>query len=237
MPELNLLSLYPKARRNIVARKGAQDANRAAARRYGFEYFDGTRDQGYGGYKYDGRWVPIARQIIDRYGLKPGDRVLDIGCAKGFLVKDLADACPGLEVCGLDVSDYALTHAHPDAAGRLLRGTADTLPFADGAFQAVLCINVIHNLERQRCLNAIREIQRVSNGRAYVQVDAYRTPEEESIFLDWVLTAVTYGTPDFWRAMFAEAGYTGDYYWTIIEADPEWTLTSGQRAAAEPSEP
>ncbi|HEY0833579.1 MAG TPA: class I SAM-dependent methyltransferase [Azospirillum sp.] len=232
MPELNLLSLYPKARRNIVARKDSQEANRAAARRYGFEYFDGSRDQGYGGYRYDGRWVPIARQIIDHYGLKPGDRVLDIGCAKGFLVKDLTDACPGLEVYGLDISDYALTHAHPDAAGRLLRGTADTLPFADGAFQAVLCINVIHNLERQRCINAIREIQRVSGGRAYVQVDAYRTPEEESIFLDWVLTAVTFGTPDFWHALFAEARFTGDYYWTIIEADPEWTLTGGQRAAA-----
>jgi SAM-dependent methyltransferase len=225
MGEHNLLSIYPKARRNLVSRKQGQAENRLAAKRYGFEYFDGTRDQGYGGYGYDGRWVPIARAIVERYGLKAGDRVLDVGCAKGFLVKDLLDVCPGLEVWGLDWSDYAIRNCHPDVRGRLVRGTADALPFESGSFQAVLCINVIHNLERDRCLAAIRELERLAPGKTYVQVDAYRTEAERDLFLDWVLTAVTFGTPDFWRGMFAEAGYTGDYYWTIIEADPDWVVT------------
>lgn len=231
MPEFNLLRLYPKTKRDIGARKQAQATAREIAKRYGREYFDGTRDEGYGGYRYDGRWVPIAKQIIDHYGLKSGDRVLDVGCAKGFLVKDLMDACPGLEVWGLDISEYAIAQSHPDIAGRLVRGTADRLPFADRSFQAVLCINVIHNLEREACLRAIREVERLAPGRAYIQVDAYRDETERDIFLDWVLTAVTYGPPEFWREMFAEAGYTGDYYWTIITADPEWTvLDQGTKA-------
>jgi ubiquinone/menaquinone biosynthesis C-methylase UbiE len=221
MGEVNILELYPKACRDLAARKAGQAANRLVAKRFGFEYFDGTREQGYGGYRYDGRWIPIARRIVDHFGLRPGDRVLDIGCAKGYLVKDMMDVCPGLQAFGLDISGYALEHAHADVQGRLVRGTVDALPFADRQFAAVLAINVIHNLDRNRCLRAIREIERVAPGRGYIQVDAYRDETELGLFLDWVLTAETYGPPHFWRDMFAEAGYSGDYYWTIIEADSD----------------
>lgn len=224
MGELNLLDQYPKARRDIASRKQGQEANREAAKLYGREYFDGSREQGYGGYIYDGRWQSIARRIIEHYGLRSGDKVLDIGCAKGFLVKDLSNACPGLEVYGADVSTYALENCHPDSKNKLVRASADALPFSADCFNAVLCINVIHNLELVRCRKAIQEIERVGLGNTYIQVDAYRTDAERGLFLDWVLTAVTFGTLDYWREIFAQTGYSGDYYWTIIEQDPEWVV-------------
>ncbi len=222
MAEINLLRHYPRAKRKMAKPRSADPANREAARRFGAEYFDGTREQGYGGYRYDGRWVPIAQDIVAHFGLRPGDRVLEVGCAKGFLVKDLMTICPGLRVYGLDISEYALRHCEPEAAGRLVRGTADQLPFRDGSFRVVLCINTIHNLERERCTAALREIERLAPGRGYLQVDAYRTEAEREIFLGWVLTAVTFLRPEEWRALFAEAGYTGDYYWTVLDADPDW---------------
>jgi SAM-dependent methyltransferase len=221
--EVNLLRHYPRDTRKTAGPRSVDPANRAAALRFGAEYFDGKREQGYGGYRYDGRWIPIARDIVAHFGLKAGDRVLDVGCAKGFLVKDLRAICPGLEVYGLDISDYALRHAEPEAAGRLVRGTADQLPFAAGWFQAVLCINVIHNLDRRRCLAALREIERLAPGRGYVQVDAYRSEAEREVFMGWVLTAVTFLRPEEWCGLFAEAGYAGDYYWTILDPDQEWT--------------
>lgn len=222
MAEINLLRDYPRAKRKMGKPRSLDPANREAALKFGAEYFDGTREQGYGGYHYDGRWVPIARDIVEHFRLKPGDRVLDVGCAKGFLAKDLMAVCPGLQVYGLDISEYALRHGEAEVIGRVVRGTADRLPFADGCFQAVLCINVIHNLNRERCLAALREIERLAPRRGYVQVDAYHTEAEREIFLGWVLTAVTFLKPEDWRALFAEAGYKGDYYWTILEADPEW---------------
>lgn len=225
MAEDNLLGTQPKTLRNVEARKINKEANRATALKYGWEYFDGPREQGYGGYVYDGRWVPVAKTMIEHFGLGPGDRVLDVGCAKGFLVKDLLDACPGLRVFGLDISEYAVRNCHPDVSGRLLLGTADRLPFADGSFTAVLAINTIHNLERDRCIGALKEIERLAPGRAFVQVDAYRSPEERAVFEDWMLTAKTYCQPREWTDLFAEAAYTGDYYWTILELDPEWTLS------------
>ncbi len=218
MAEIDLLRALPRTKRNIQMRSEAKNpAVVAEARRYGEMYFDGPRDYGYGGYRYDGRWVPVARDIISHFGLKPGDRVLDIGCAKGFLVKDLMQVCPGLEVFGVDVSEYALLHCEPEVVGRLHLGSGDHLPFPDGSFSCVLSLNTIHNFPRPRAVVAMREIQRLSGGRAFVQVDSYRTPEQKAIFESWVLTAEFHDYPDGWVAVFREAGYTGDYYWTIIE--------------------
>jgi SAM-dependent methyltransferase len=215
--EVNLLHRYPRSRRNVAQRHAAQDLQREVAMRFGREYFDGDRDQGYGSYRYDGRWLPVAETFRDHWGLKAGDRVLDIGCAKGFLVKDLMAVCPGLDVMGLDISEYGLANAEPEARGRLVRGNAADLPFADGSFRAAISINTVHNLERDRCVSAVREMRRVAPRGGYIQVDSYRTPEDRALFLDWVLTAKTHHDPDGWKRLFAEAGYTGDYYWTIIE--------------------
>jgi ubiquinone/menaquinone biosynthesis C-methylase UbiE len=219
MAEINLLEKLPRGKkRDVNARATAKnDEVIRKSREYGFEYFDGPREYGYGGYRYDGRWVPIAEDMIRHFDLKPGDRVLDVGCAKGFLVKDFMKACPGLEAFGLDISKYALMHCEPEAIGRLHLGCATQLPFPDNSFKAAVAINSIHNLDRDLCIIALQELQRVSGGRAYVQVDSYRTPEERQLFLDWVLTAHYHEYPDGWIKTFKDAGYTGDYYWTIVQ--------------------
>src|SRR5439155_14621119 len=217
MAEINLLRHYPRAKRKMGKPRALDPANCETALKFGAEYFDGTREQGYGGYCYDGRWVPIARDIIAHFGLTPGDRVLDVGCAKGFLVKDLMAVCPGLEAFGLDISEYALMRCEPEVVGRLHLGNALKLPFPDGSFQAVISLNTVHNLERADCVRAVREIQRLAPGRGFIQVDSYRTPEQRATFEEWVLTARFHDYPEGWLKVFAEAGYTGDYYWTIIE--------------------
>ncbi len=218
MAEVNLLDKLPKGKRNLNARATAKTPDHIRiSREYGEQYFDGSREYGYGGYRYDGRWVPVAEDMIRHFGLKPGDRVLDVGCAKGFLVKDFMKALPGLEAFGLDISRYALMHCEPEVVGRLHLGSGDDLPFPDNSFQAAFSLNTIHNFDRAGCVRALKELQRVSGGRAFVQVDSYRTPEQKAVFEDWVLTARFYGYPHEWIEVFKDACYTGDYYWTIIE--------------------
>jgi ubiquinone/menaquinone biosynthesis C-methylase UbiE len=218
MAEVNLLARLPKSKRNVKAREHAKtDEHIKISRQYGEMYFDGPREYGYGGYRYDGRWVPIAEDMVAHFGLKPGMRVLDVGAAKGFLVKDFMIACPGLEAFGLDVSEYALKHCEPEVVGRLHLGNAVSLPFPDHSVDAVISLNTLHNLKKPELIVALREIMRVTKGsNAFVQVDSYRTEEERAIFLDWVLTAHTHDYPDGWLKLFEEAGYTGDYYWTLI---------------------
>ncbi len=217
MREVNLLDRYPRAKRNIAAREAAVPSQREIAKRFGREYFDGDRGQGYGGYRYDGRWVPIAERIRDFYGLAPGDLILDVGCAKGFLLHDFRAVIPGVHVAGLDLSAYAVERAMDDVRPFVLVGSADRLPFADKSFDLVVSINTVHNLERDRCVQAISEMERVSRRFRYLQVDSYRSEQERENFERWQLTAVTYFDPAGWRRVFEQAGYTGDYYWTITE--------------------
>src|SRR5260370_30177425 len=114
MSEINLLDRYPRSKRPIAEREASVPRERDVAKRFGREYFDGERTQGYGGYRYDGRWVHIAERFRDYYSLASGDRVLDIGCAKGFFLHDLQCVVPGVEVFGIDISAYALLHAMDD---------------------------------------------------------------------------------------------------------------------------
>ena len=216
MAEVELLKALPKGKRNVKARETAKtEEHIRISKKYDEMYFDGPREYGYGGYWYDGRWKPVAHDIVDHFRLKPGDRVLDVGCAKGFLVKDLLAL--GIDAFGIDISQYALMHCEPEVIGRLHLGSADNLPFPDDSFAAVLSINTIHNLSRERCKIALQEIQRLAPGTGFVQVDSYRTPEQKEIFESWVLTANFYDYPAGWVSLFKEAGYIGDWYWTIIQ--------------------
>jgi SAM-dependent methyltransferase len=217
--DFDLLGTLPKCVRTVGARKANKEENRRLALKFGAEYFDGTREQGYGGYHYDGRWRRVAERAIRHWQLRPGNRVLDVGCAKGFFVKDLREALPGLDVVGIDVSDYALENAHPDAKPYLSKASCERLPFADNSFDAVFAINTIHNLDRAGCERALREIERVCPGRGFVQVDAYRTELEREVFLEWMLTAKCYDTPTGWLQLFHRAGYAGWHWWTVLQAD------------------
>jgi SAM-dependent methyltransferase len=215
--EVNLLDRYPRAKRDIASRAAAVPSQREVAKRFGKEYFDGDRGQGYGGYRYDGRWVPIAERMRDFYGLRAGHRILDVGCAKGFLLHDFRRVVPGVRVAGVDISEYAIVHAMDDVRPFLALGTADALPFPDATFDLVVSINTAHNLERPRCVQAVRELERVSRRAKYLQVDSWLTEEQRLKFERWQLTALTYTDPGKWRNLLAEAGYTGDYYWTLTE--------------------
>jgi ubiquinone/menaquinone biosynthesis C-methylase UbiE len=218
MSEVNLLAKLPRGKRNVGARAEAKTPEIiAVSREYSELYFDGPRSYGYGGYRYDGRWIPVAEDIVKHFSLRAGDRILDVGCAKGFLVKDLQKACPGLEAFGIDISEYALMNCEPEVVGRLHLGSAVRLPFPANSFDAVISINTVHNLERHELVTALKEIERLAPGKGFVQVDSYRDPEQRALFEEWVLTAKFHDYPEGWVNLFNEAGYTGDYYWTIIE--------------------
>jgi ubiquinone/menaquinone biosynthesis C-methylase UbiE len=219
MAEINLLKHYPRSQRPIDARaKLVTDEIRAVSRQFGKEYFDGDRLYGYGGYRYHPRfWTETVRHIRDHYGLADNAHVLDVGCAKGFMLHDFKQLMPQLNVAGIDVSPYALDNAIETVKPHLRLGNARSLPYPDRSFDLVLAINVIHNLPLEECKQALRELQRVTRRHAFLVVDAWRSPEERARLEAWILTCKTYMHVDDWKKLFHEVGYTGDYYWFIAE--------------------
>lgn len=207
--------LHKKTRRDYLGRVNEFPKAEAAriAKRFDQAYWDGDRKVGYGGMRYDGRWRVVADALVKHYKLKAGDRVLDVGCGKAFLLHDLAQALPGLGVCGLDISAYAVANAKEEVRPFLQIGHARALPFPDDAFDLVLSINTLHNLECFDLDRALREIERVGKQK-YLVVESWRNEEEKANLLYWQLTCESFCNEQEWTWWFEHCGYTGD--WSFI---------------------
>ena len=214
-----LSSVHKSTKRDYLARVNAVPKAEAArrAKQWGYDYWDGDRNFGYGGYKYDGRWRKVAEAMASHYGIKPGDTILDVGCGKAFLLYDFTQVVPGVEVTGLDISEYALTHAREEVKDCLRLGNARQLPFADGSFDLVFSINTLHNLLCNDMESALREMQRVGRKNRYLCVESFRNEEEKVNLLYWQLTCACFFSPEEWRWWFDRAGYTGDHSFIYFE--------------------
>ncbi len=155
-------------------------------------FYDGTRDKGYGGYNYDGRWKKVAEIARDRYRLNVNSTVLIDRCHKGFLVYDLMELIPGIKVYGIMNSEYPINHSmdgfedwkrkqgdfhgsidcsYLDISNRtarekvlpyILKVDSLDLPFKDKYFDSIISIENTCVYNPSDCIEVIKEIVRVS---------------------------------------------------------------------------
>src|SRR5436190_5258689 len=192
--------LHKATRRDYLARVNDPEfpKPRAAelAKKWDYDYWDGDRRINYGGYRYmPGRWEKVARAMVEHYKIKAGDRILDIGCGKGYLVHDLTLVVPGVEVYGIDVSEYAIGNAKEEVKPRLRVGNATSLPWPDGYFDLAISIQTLHNLHCYDLDKALREMQRIAK-RKYMCVESYRNETEKANLLYWQVTCEAFNTPE-----------------------------------------
>lgn len=240
MAEINLLDKYPRSNRPIEERGKRKLAGSgwlperacivdnteilleqkllSIARQFGKEYFDGDRLYGYGGYYYNPKyWSDTVIRFRDHYKLKDDASILDIGCAKGFLIYDFQRIMPKSRIAGVDISRYANDNAKEEVKEFIRVGNAAKLPYNNNSFDLVISINTIDHLPLDECKQALMEIQRVAKSHAYITVNAWRTEKERELLVKWNLTAVTYMHVDDWKKLFEEVGYKGDYWWFVAE--------------------
>lgn len=218
MMEINLLNTYPKTVRDYDKRMREKTPEVIRiAKQFGKDYFDGDRKYGYGGYKYDGRWKSVAQRMKDYYKLSDNAAILDIGCAKGFMLHDFKELMPKCTVAGIDVSTYAIDNAMSLVKPFLKVASAESLPYPDKSFDLVVSINSIHNLPVDRLKTALREIERICRGNSYITIDAWRNEIERENLHKWILTAESMMHVDDWKKLFSEVGYTGDYWWFLAD--------------------
>ena len=215
--EVDLLKNYPKPKRNLEKRLLDKSPEIIKiAREFGKDFFDGDRKYGYGGFSYNPRfWGDVVIDIVNFYKLKPDAKILDVGCAKGFLVYDFMRQYPHLKAFGIDVSKYAIDNCHPEVKDFLKVGNAKNIEFEDNYFDLVISINTVHNLDLDDCINSIKEISRVSKSNSFITVDAFNSEEEKKRMYMWNLTAKTIMSVSDWKKLFKEIDYYGDYYWFI----------------------
>lgn len=210
--------LHVSSKRDYLARMNAEKPEcMRVAKQWGYDYWDGERRFGYGGFKYDGRYASIAKKIIEYYNLKIDDAILDIGCGKGFLLYELGKLF-SFYLHGIDISTYAIC----DAELLFIReaekpyfdiSNATKIPYAGNQFDFTYSINTFHNLKYYDLKQAIKEMIRVTSpdGKSYICVESYRTEEELTNLQAWQLTCLSYYSPDDWLQIYEDCGYKGDY--------------------------
>jgi len=227
--------------------KQITEETKKIARKLDFNYYDGDRTIGFGGYYYDGRWRKFAEIIKKRYNLDENSKVLIERDEKGFITHDLKKLIPGITVYGTHSSDYVINHvmdgygrwalinnvesgdakiieqkAKEEISGFLLKADNLNLPFKDNYFDTVVSINSICCHLEKECREALREIIRVSknNGKnCYIHVDSWKNQEQKQALIDWTVLCQTLLDENEWKNMFEQEGYEGD--WGFIRITKE----------------
>ena len=215
--EVNLMKNYPYSKRDISGRLASKtNEDKRIARQFGKEFFDGSRSHGYGGFSYNSRfWEPVVPTFQKHWQLNKDDSILDVGCAKGFMIYDMQRMISGLKVFGIDISKYAIDNAKEEVRNYCKVANAINLPFEDKSVDVTISITTLHNLEEKEFVKALLEIERVSKRGSFITLDAYRNNEEKDRMEAWNLTAKTVMHVDSWAELFKDVGFTGDYYWFI----------------------
>ena len=180
-------------------------------------YYDGDRNNGYGGFNYDGRWKKVVDTMCEDYGLNEDSTILQIGCEKGFLLHDFNEIFPRMKVQGYEMSKYAIDTAMPSVKGVIMHGGYDKLPYADNEFDFIIAMGVVYTLTLADALSCLKEIQRVGKGKSFITLGSYRHDEGRNLFNMWTVLGTTVLHVDEWVAVLKEAGYAGDYLFTTSE--------------------
>jgi len=210
--------LHRRTSRDYVARMiDDKVACMLKAKEYEKDYWDGDRRFGYGGYRYDGRWKPVAEQVIKHYRLGPEAKILDVGCGKAHLLYELQLLLPGAEVHGVDVSRHGLADAPEAVRSHLhLQPAQDPYPWPDGYFDLAISLGALHNLRLPELQAALSELERVARTK-YVMVESYRNEQELFNLQCWALTAESFLDRDEWIWLYDYFGFSGDYEFIYFE--------------------
>jgi hypothetical protein len=218
MREFNALKDYPQPKQRLVGANIRTIKNKIAASYRDERYYDGKREDGYGGYIYDGRWKRFVSVLEEYYGLTNESRVLQIGCEKGFLMHDIQEKYPNAYLIGYEMSSYAIDNSMPSIKKRIMEGRYEKLPFENDEFDVVIAIGVVYALTLGDCISCLKEIERVGKGNSFITLGAYVDEKSKRLFKDyWSLLGSAVFHQEEWKLVLEEAGYSGDYMFATSE--------------------
>mgnify|MGYP000297683668 FL=1 len=170
---------------------------------------------GYGGYNYNKKYFrKVTKEIIRYYKLNNNSKILDIGCAKGFMMYEFRYFLPKAEIWGLDISRYCKLKAMTSEKKFIKIGSCQKLPFKKDYFDFVISISTIHNLNEKKILLALTELERVKKGKSFIRVKGYKSLKEKKFIDQWNLVAKSNLSIKKWLTIFKKCKYNGDYEFT-----------------------
>ena len=199
MKILNLITKnHKKTKRKFIERMvdNKIEAMRVA-RLYEYDYWDGKRRYGFGGYDYiQDYWTPVAKKLIKKFKLTNKSRILDIGCGKGFLLFEIKKILKNITIEGVDISKHAIKNSKKEVKKYLKKIDINKYKFK-GKYDLIISINTLHNLEIDDLSKVVKKIVKFSKN-SYIAVEGYRNIEELFNLQCWALTANTFFSKNEW---------------------------------------
>jgi len=208
-----ITSLHKSTARNYLGRMINQKVKcMSIAKKYSYDYWDGNRKYGYGGYSYiPGRWKTVAKKLIKTYRLTNNSKILDVGCGKAFLLYEIKKILPKIQVYGFDISNYAIQKSKKLVRKNLYKFDAKRkFKYKKNYFDLVISLATLHNLEVNYLFDSLKEIQRVGKQK-YIMVESYRNNLELFNLQCWALTCESFFSQLEWKWIFKHVGYNGDF--------------------------
>jgi ubiquinone/menaquinone biosynthesis C-methylase UbiE len=212
--QINFWKHYPKINRKNISSLRVKVTNdlKKKLKKFPKEYFDGKRAHGYGGYYYNPKFFKkIVKAMIKHYKLNNKSKILDIGCAKGFMMYEFKKALPNCEIKGIDISRYCKKKAIKKIKKYIKIGTCEKLPYPNKYFDFVVSISTIHNVTKTGIKKSLKEIVRVTKKNSFIKIKAYKNAAEKNKINQWNLVAKSNLSQNQWLKLFAETNYTHDY--------------------------
>jgi len=212
--KINFWKYYPKSNRKNISSLRVKVSNklRKKLQKFPKDYFDGKREHGYGGYYYNPKFFKkIVMSMIKHYKLNKKSKILDIGCAKGFMMYEFKKALPNCEIKGIDISKYCKKKAIKKMKKYIKVGTCEKLPYPSKYFDFVTSISTIHNVTKTGIKKSLKEIVRVSKKNAFIRVKAHKNIQHKKKIDQWNIVAKSNLSEKDWLRLFKETNYKGDF--------------------------
>lgn len=202
------------SRKNIYKKRTIK--NKLIAWEHGREHYDGKRINGYGGFKYDARWKQLLPKMINRYKLNNNSKVLDLGCKKGFFIRDLKSLIKGIKVYGIEDHKYPQSKAHKSVKKLIKISSYYNLPFKKNTFDFVFSFSSIYRLNLGDVVKTLREIDRVKKkkGKSFISLGSFNSEKEKKVFTAWTCTGTTVLSKKDWKTVLKYCDYKGDVFFT-----------------------
>ena len=219
MREFDALQGYPEPKNKRVVNSDSRTIeNRIIASYRGKEFYDGSRNNGYGGMVNDGRWLPVAKNMINWYGLNENSSVLQIGSDKGYLLESFKAHLPSIKVFGIEISDYAINCTESSIRKSIIKSPFTDVPFENQTFDLVIAVGPVYSLNLSDAIRCLKEIKRVSKGKSFITLGSYSNEENRNLFLQWTLLGTTILSKKDWLKVLEHVAYQGDYKFNTSES-------------------
>ena len=216
MKEYNLLSDYSQIKVKRFVGKGIRNIeHRIIASERGNLFFDGDRNFGYGGLKYDGRWSGVAKKIIKKFDLKDNSKILQLASEKGFLIHEIKKINPKINVSGFETSKYAVSKTIKPVKKLIKKFTSfSDLSLIHGKFDCIIALGVVYIHTLSDAIQLLKNIQRLSKGKSFITLASYETEKDYWLFKDWTVLGCLLYKKEEWKKIMKYAGYKGYYSFT-----------------------